>query len=42
MYYYVEEEVQNEALKGMNVNMIQGYLYDKPLPRAEFEKKYLL
>ncbi len=38
----VEEEVQTLALKGMNVNLIQGFFYDKPMPQSEFEKKYLL
>lgn len=37
----VETSEQKDKLKGMNVNFIQGYLYDKPLQVEEFEKKYL-
>ena len=37
----VEEERQRDALDDMNVQMIQGFLYDKPLPKDEFERKYL-
>lgn len=37
----VEEKRQCDALKGMNVDMLQGYLFDKPLCAEEFEQKYL-
>lgn len=37
----VERDRQQDVLKGMDVDMIQGFLYDKPLPRDEFEKKWL-
>lgn len=37
----VEEEKQKEALSGMDIDMIQGYLYDKPLAADDFERKYL-
>lgn len=37
----VEEQRQENTLEGMKINMIQGYLYDKPLPVDEFEAKYL-
>ena len=37
----VEQRKQLEALKDMNVEMIQGYYYGKPMPVAEFEKIYL-
>ena len=37
----VEEERQKTALDDMNVQMIQGFLYDKPLPQDEFERKYV-
>ncbi len=37
----VEEKKQEEALGGMKVDMIQGYLYDKPLSQEDFEAKYL-
>ena len=37
----IETEKQYQALEGMNVRMIQGYYFDKPMSAAEFEKKYL-
>ncbi len=37
----VEQEKQKEALDEMNIQMIQGFLYDKPLPQEEFERKYV-
>ena len=37
----VEDSRQEDALGGMKIDMIQGYLYDKPLPQKDFEKKYL-
>lgn len=37
----VEEEKQCAALGEMNVDMIQGYLFDKPLSADDFEHKYL-
>ena len=37
----VEQKKQIEALKGMNVRLIQGYYYGKPMPVEEFEKIYL-
>lgn len=37
----VEQRKQLEALKDMNVEMIQGYYYGKPMPVTEFEKMYL-
>ena len=30
-----------EALETMNVNIIQGYLFDKPLTQEDFEAKYV-
>lgn len=38
----IETEKQYRVLEGMNVRMIQGYYFDKPMPAAVFEKKYLL
>ena len=38
----VEEERQREALDDMNIQMIQGFLYDRPLTQDEFERKYLV
>ena len=37
----VEEERQCDVLGEMNVDMIQGYLFDKPLSAEDFEQKYL-
>lgn len=38
----VEEERQKDALDDMNIQMIQGFLYDRPLPQEDFERKYLI
>ena len=37
----VEEDSQEKALLGMKVDMIQGYLFDKPLTQEQFEEKYV-
>lgn len=37
----VEEKEQLAILKTMNVNMVQGYYYGKPMPYKEFEKAFL-
>lgn len=37
----VERKDQLDILKEMNVSMIQGYYYGKPMPFEEFQKKYL-
>lgn len=37
----VEERNQTEALREMKVDLIKGYYYDKPLPKEDFEEKYL-
>ena len=37
----VETKEYAEFLKKAGCNIIQGYLYDKPLPEAEFKKKYI-
>lgn len=36
----VETKGQFEVISGMRVSLIQGYYFDKPMQRAEFEKKY--
>ena len=36
----IETQEQYKVLAGMKVRMIQGYYFDKPMPAAEFEKKY--
>lgn len=37
----VETEEQLHMLKNLDCDMAQGYLFDKPIPVAEFEKQYL-
>ena len=37
----VERGKQQDVLKGMDVDMIQGFLYDKPLPLSDFESKWV-
>lgn len=38
----VEEKEQMEMLKAMNVSMIQGFYFGKPMPLPEFEQKYVI
>ena len=35
----VEQWEQVEFLKSVNINMVQGYLFDRPLPKEDFEKR---
>ena len=35
----VERWDQVEFLKSVNINMVQGYLFDKPLPKEAFEQR---
>ena len=35
----VEKWEQVEFLKSVNINMVQGFLFDKPLPKAAFEQR---
>ena len=35
----VEKWEQVEFLKSVNINMVQGFLFDKPLPKEDFEKR---
>ena len=37
----VEDKEQLAILKTMNVNMVQGYYYGKPMPYQEFERAFL-
>ena len=37
----IETEQQCKVLEGMKVRMIQGYYFSRPMPAAEFEKKYV-
>ena len=36
----IETKRQYKVLEGMKVRMIQGYYFDKPMPRADFDRKY--
>lgn len=38
----IETKEQFEILEGMNVSLIQGYYFDKPMTKKEFEKKYVV
>ena len=37
----IETSEQFKVLENMNVRMVQGFYFDKPMPRADFEAKYL-
>ncbi len=37
----IETAEQFKVLDNMNVKMVQGFYFDKPMPRADFETKYL-
>ena len=37
----IETEEQYKVLEGMKVRLVQGYYFDKPMTREEFEAKYL-
>ena len=37
----VETKVQFDILKNMCVDLVQGYYFDRPMPRKQFEEKYL-
>ncbi len=37
----VETEEQCSVLEGMKVRMVQGYYFDRPMQRDEFERKYV-
>lgn len=37
----IETKEQYKVLEGMKVRLVQGYYFDKPMRRAEFEKKYI-
>lgn len=38
----IETREQYKVLEGMKVRLVQGYYFDKPLPREEFEIKYVM
>ena len=37
----IETEEQYKILQNMKVRFIQGFYFDRPMPRLQFEKKYL-
>ena len=37
----VETAEQFKMLENMNVRLVQGYYFDKPMPREQFEEKYV-
>lgn len=37
----IETEKQFKALDNMNVRMVQGFYFDRPMPRVLFEEKYV-
>lgn len=37
----VESKEQYRILADMNVNLVQGYYFDRPMPEAEFRRKYV-
>ena len=37
----VETKTQLDILKSLSVDYIQGYYFDRPMPRKDFEEKYL-
>lgn len=37
----VETAEQYEILKGMKVRLVQGYYFDRPMPKNNFEEKYV-
>lgn len=37
----IETEAQFRVLEGMKVRMVQGFYFNRPLTRTEFERKYL-
>ena len=37
----IETEEQVDCLTDMKVRSIQGYYFDRPMPEADFESKYL-
>ena len=37
----VETEEQYHILEGMKVRMVQGYYFDRPMPKNNFEEKYV-
>ncbi len=38
----IETKEQYKVLENMKVQLVQGYYFDRPIPRDEFERKYVL
>lgn len=38
----IEKKEQYKVLEDMKVRLVQGFYFDRPMPREEFEKKYVL
>lgn len=38
----IEKYEQYKVLEDMKVRLVQGYYFDRPMPKEEFEKKYVL
>jgi len=38
----IETWEQYKVLEGMQVRLVQGYYFDRPMPRERFEEKYLV
>lgn len=38
----IETREQYKVLEGMKVRLVQGYYFDRPMPRADFENRYLI
>ena len=37
----IETKMQYQVLENMKVHYIQGYYFDRPITRADFEEKYV-
>lgn len=38
----IETREQYKVLEGMKVRLVQGYYFDRPMPRLDFENRYLI
>ena len=37
----IETKAQYKVLEGMKVRLVQGYYFDRPMPKENFEEKYI-
>lgn len=37
----IETKEQYKILEGMKIRLVQGYYFDRPMPKADFEEKYV-